>query len=107
MGLPNGGLAIGPAGAHNDNAFRSCIFRGPTLLPMMTKRLGITRSRWVFGLGLTSLLISAGVGIAASGRETPLADAVEHGDKQAAAALLKSGADVNATQSDGATALHW
>jgi uncharacterized protein len=73
----------------------------------MTKKLGITRSRWVYGLGLASLLVSAGVGIAASGHETPLADAVERGDKQAIASLLKSGADVNATQSDGATALHW
>ena len=74
---------------------------------MMTKRLGITRGRWAFGLGLASLLVSAGVGIAGSGRETPLADAVERGDKQAAASLIKSGADVNAAQSDGATALHW
>jgi len=58
-------------------------------------------------MGFASLLVSAGVGIAASSHETPLADAVERGDKQAAASLIKSGADVNATQSDGATALHW
>lgn len=58
-------------------------------------------------MGLASLLVSAGIGIAASGHETPLPDAVQHGDKQAIASLLKSGADVNATQSDGATALHW
>ena len=73
----------------------------------MKKRLGITRGHWVFGLGLASLLVGAGVGIAASDRETPLADAIERGDKQAAASLIKNGADVNAAQSDGATALHW
>ena len=39
--------------------------------------------------------------------DTPLADAVQHGDKQAAQSLLKARADVNAPQSDGATALHW
>src|ERR1700752_2975280 len=38
---------------------------------------------------------------------SPVADAVERGDKQALAALLKAGADVNAAQGDGATALHW
>src|SRR5437016_4698914 len=37
----------------------------------------------------------------------PLADAVQHGDKQAVQSLLKARADVNAPQSDGATALHW
>jgi len=74
---------------------------------MTTKRLGITGGRWAFGLGLAFMLVSAGIGIAASGQKTPLADAVERGDKQAIASLLKDGADVNAAQSDGATALHW
>ena len=36
-----------------------------------------------------------------------LADAVQRGDRQAVLSLLKQGADVNAPQSDGATALHW
>jgi ankyrin repeat protein len=36
-----------------------------------------------------------------------LAGAVQHGDKQTVQALLKKHADVNAPQSDGATALHW
>ena len=74
---------------------------------MTTKRLRIARVRWVFGLGLASLLVSASLGIAGAGHETPVADAAERGDKQAVASLLKSGADVNAAQSDGATALHW
>jgi ankyrin repeat protein len=46
-------------------------------------------------------------GLGAAGSNAPLADAVQRGDTQAVQALLKSGADVNAPQSDGATALHW
>jgi ankyrin repeat protein len=38
---------------------------------------------------------------------SPVADAVRRGDAQAAQALLKKKADVNAPQPDGATALHW
>ena len=58
---------------------------------------------------LSRLMLAAvaGVALGAAGREAPLADAVEHGDKTAVAALMKKGADVNAAQSDGATALHW
>jgi len=37
----------------------------------------------------------------------PLADAVERGDTAAVSTLLKKGADVNAAQGDGMTALHW
>ncbi|HTM13214.1 MAG TPA: ankyrin repeat domain-containing protein [Bryobacteraceae bacterium] len=73
----------------------------------MTKKLDITRGRGIFGLGFSLLLVSASLGIAGAGHEAPVADAVERGDKQAAASLIKSGADVNAVQSDGATALHW
>jgi uncharacterized protein len=36
-----------------------------------------------------------------------LADAVQRRDQQAVLSLLQQGADVNAPQSDGATALHW
>jgi ankyrin repeat protein len=36
-----------------------------------------------------------------------LIDAVKAGDRAAVAALLKKGADVNAAEGDGATALHW
>src|SRR5919198_731569 len=45
--------------------------------------------------------------IGAARDAAPLADAVQHGDKQAVQSLLKARADVNAPQSDGATALHW
>jgi len=36
-----------------------------------------------------------------------VADLVEKGNTTAATALIKQGADVNAPQADGATALHW
>src|SRR5262249_12242159 len=56
---------------------------------------------------LMTAVAFAGVALGAAGREAPLADAVERGEKATVASLLKKGADVNAAQSDGATALHW
>jgi uncharacterized protein len=53
--------------------------------------------------GIVALLGVAGF---AAGR-SDVADAAMRGDKTAVAALIKQGADVNAPQSDGATALHW
>ena len=41
------------------------------------------------------------------GASSPLADAVETGDKAAVQALLQKGADLNAAQADGMTALLW
>jgi uncharacterized protein len=38
---------------------------------------------------------------------TAVADAAQAGDRDAVRALLKQGADVNAAQGDGTTALHW
>lgn len=64
------------------------------------------RVRRVSGLGLTLMLTSASLGFAAA-LNAPLADAVQRGDRQAVVSLLKKNADVNAPQSDGATALHW
>ncbi len=40
-------------------------------------------------------------------RRTAVADAAQAGDREALRALLKQGADVNASQGDGTTALHW
>ena len=39
--------------------------------------------------------------------EAPVADAAMNGDIEAVRSLLRSGADVNAAQGDGMTALHW
>jgi ankyrin repeat protein len=39
--------------------------------------------------------------------QSPVADAAMRGDRAAVRALLKEGADVNAPQGDGMTALHW
>jgi ankyrin len=46
--------------------------------------------------------------IGAGGRELlPLVDAAKNADKDAVRALLKQGANVNAAEADGTTALHW
>ena len=39
--------------------------------------------------------------------DSPVADAAMHGDTEIVRSLLKEGADVNAAQGDGMTALHW
>ena len=57
---------------------------------------------WGLRLGVTLVL---SVSIAASG--TDVADAAKARDAAAVKALLKQGADVNAAQGDGMTALHW
>src|SRR3989442_8658160 len=48
---------------------------------------------------VTALVVAAG--------PSPVADAAMQGDRDATRSLLKQGADVNAAQSDGMTALHW
>jgi ankyrin repeat protein len=56
------------------------------------------------------MVFAAGLSQAAGqnpARQALLADAVEHRDQQAVQSLLQKGVDVNAPQSDGATALHW
>jgi len=57
------------------------------------------------GLSLAALLCISSVGVVAN--DASLADAVQRRDRQAVLSLLKQRADVNAPQSDGATALHW
>jgi ankyrin repeat protein len=54
---------------------------------------------------LSAIFVISGLGAAAN--EARLADAVQRRDTQAVQSLLRDGADVNAPQSDGATALHW
>ena len=65
--------------------------------------------RCLRGLWLAALLgvSTSGAAPGAAAAEASLADAVQRGDTQAVLALLKTHADVNAPQGDGATALHW
>ena len=56
-------------------------------------------------LGVVAVAVSVVAGIGAAGSD--VADAIERGDLVAARALIQKRADVNAAQSDGATALHW
>ena len=51
------------------------------------------------------LLVAAGA--AAATPDVPLVEAVQAGDREAAARLLGAGADPDAAQPDGTTALHW
>jgi ankyrin repeat protein len=57
------------------------------------------------GLWLAAIVCVCSLG--AAGNDAPVADAAQHRDGRALAALLKQRADVNAPQRDGATALHW
>ncbi|MGE5245721.1 MAG: ankyrin repeat domain-containing protein [Betaproteobacteria bacterium] len=68
---------------------------------MMPKRFTVGLASSVIGaLCLSTLLV-------ASQSDTPVADAAKRGDADAVRTLLKQGADVNAAQGDGMTALHW
>ena len=62
--------------------------------------------RWI---GLVALLCALGVLVGAgyAARLAPVLDAAKRGDLEALKAQLRSGADVNAAQGDGFTALHW
>ncbi len=53
---------------------------------------------------LLTVVLSGAVG---APNESPVADAAEDGDVESVRALLREGADANAAQSDGMTALHW
>ncbi len=53
---------------------------------------------------LAAVIMTASVGAAI---EAPVADAARAGDREAVKSLMKEGADVNAPQGDGMTALHW
>ncbi len=62
--------------------------------------------RWV---GLVALCCALGILVSAgyAARLAPVLDAAKRGDVEALKAELRSGADVNAAQGDGFTALHW
>ncbi len=63
----------------------------------------VARSSLRFGsLALLSALL-----LAAGPADTPVAEAAQRGDVEAVRSLLQQGADANAAQADGMTALHW
>jgi ankyrin repeat protein len=64
--------------------------------------MGKTLQVNVLGALLATLLLWA-----AAPPESPVADAAMQGDREAVRTLLREGADVNAAQGDGMTALHW
>ncbi|HZR26392.1 MAG TPA: ankyrin repeat domain-containing protein [Vicinamibacterales bacterium] len=53
------------------------------------------------------LAIALGAFLHAAPSGSPVADAAQGGDRETVRALLKQAADVNASQADGMTALHW
>ncbi len=59
------------------------------------------------GSGALVLAATLWLGPAFAPTQSPVADAAERGDIETVRALLKQGADVNAAQGDGMTALHW
>src|SRR6187551_3635951 len=61
----------------------------------------------VLRLGLFSLAALLAFEALAAGVDDELRNAVQHGDRIAAARLLDSGADVSARADDGTTPLHW
>ena len=68
----------------------------------------LSKRRWL-GAVLAVLAVRLGAAdvVVKSPEPSPLADAVQHGDAEGVQALLKKKIDVNASQPDGATALHW
>jgi len=59
-------------------------------------------------LSLVLVIVVATPGVpSVVGPDTPVADAAMRGDTETVRALLRDGADVNAAQGDGMTALHW
>jgi ankyrin repeat protein len=59
-------------------------------------------------LSAAAVLVLAALSVAAAGRgEAPLIDAVKQGDTKAVRELMQRRVDVNATEVDGTTALHW
>jgi uncharacterized protein len=70
---------------------------------MRARTRPLTRPRWrMFGALSMAMVLSA-----SALAESPVADAAMEGDLTQLKALIEGGADVNASQGDGMTALHW
>ena len=69
------------------------------------RRRRAVASRLLFALVLPCLLVAPGVALGQP--DSPVAAAAQRGDLDAVRRLLRDGADVNAAQGDGMTALHW
>jgi uncharacterized protein len=57
-------------------------------------------------IAVSVLALGFAVGLDAQS-QSPIASAAQRGDRETVKALLQKGADVNAAQGDGSTALHW
>ena len=89
---------------------RRCVPPGPAALRRgLVGRRGCAAGMRVVLVCLSGLLAGlAAVGAAAAAPpEAPLADAAKRADWAAVRTLLRQGADVDAPQGDGSTALHW
>ena len=75
-------------------------------LRRMKGRVGSTAASALLFVALAGGGLTGGAGLAAPGA-TPVADAARSGDLDAVRALLQEGADVNAANGDGMSALHW
>ena len=69
------------------------------------RRPGRRSPRWT-GIVSAAILPLLLLGLSGGG-SSPVADAAQRGDIEAVRRLLRDGADVNAAQGDGMTALHW
>jgi len=58
-------------------------------------------------LGYAALALVCAAGTASGATTSAVADAAAKGDRAAVRTLIQQKADVNAAQTDGATALHW
>jgi ankyrin repeat protein len=59
------------------------------------------------GLRLASVVALSLLLVGAAPAESPVADAAQANDVEQVRSLLRQGADANAAQTDGLTALHW
>ena len=66
---------------------------------------GSRAGRWVVACAIAAAFGTSGVGAAAQDRR--LADAAKRHETATVRALLAEGVDVNATEADGTSPLHW